>query len=153
MKVSYSEGTFFAIPLRNGGFGVGLIARATSEGGVILVYLFGPRRAAVPAVDEVIDLQPSSAVKVARIGDLNLIRGKWPVIGRSLNWRRQLWGMPKFVRIDELSHRAWSVQYSDDDPNRVLSEEPVPFDSSGLERDSVFGAGAVEIALTKLLVP
>jgi hypothetical protein len=152
MKANYSEGTWFAVPLRSGGFGTGLIAKATRDGGVILAYLFGPRRETVPALTEVAVLQPSAAVKVARIGDLNIINGKWPIIGRTPEWQPSSWVMPRFVRSDELGRRAWSVQYSDDDPNLVSSEDPVPFGTSGLERDSVLGAGAAEIVLTKLLV-
>lgn len=151
MKVNYSEGTWFAVPLRNGGFGVGVVARATRAGGVILVYLFGPRRKTVPSVSEVAALHPSSAAKVWRVGDLNLINGTWPIIGEARGWQRSLWAMPRFVRADELSRRAWSVQYADDDPNRVAFEEPIPFGKSDLDRDSVLGAGAAEIVLTKLL--
>jgi|SRR5450755_166462 hypothetical protein len=151
MKVNYSEGTWFAVPLRNGGFALGVVARATRQGGVVLAYLFGPRRETIPAMGEVAGLQPSHAVKIARVGDLNLIRGKWPIIGEDGSWHRGSWGVPKFVRSDELSHRAWAVEYADDDPNKVVSETPVPFGASGLARDSVLGAGAAEIALTKLL--
>jgi hypothetical protein len=59
--------------------------------------------------------------------------------------------MPAFVRSDELGGRAWTVRYADDDPNKVLGEDPVAFGTSKLDRDSVFGAGAVELVLTKLL--
>ena len=152
MKVNYSEGTWFAVPLRSGGFGVGVVARATREGGVIFAYLFGPRRDAAPALAEVARLDPSTAVKAARIGDLNIIKGKWPIIGQSPQWQRGAWPMPKFVRSDEIGRRAWTVRYADDYPNRVVTEEPVAFGMSKLDRDSVFGAGAIEVVLTKLLL-
>ena len=35
MKVNYSEGTWFAVPLCSGGFGVGIAARTTKKGPVI----------------------------------------------------------------------------------------------------------------------
>ena len=151
MKLNYAEGTWFAVPLLSGGFGVGVVARTTSKGRVILVYLFGPKRESVPALSEVIGLDPMVAVKVARIGDLNLINGEWPILGRSPSWQRSRWPMPQFVRSDELSRRAWIVFYSDDDPNRDIREEPVPYGTSALGRNSVIGAGGVEIVLTDLL--
>ena len=149
--MNYSEGTWFAVPLRSGGFGLGVVARATAEGGVILAYLFGPRRATIPTLADATRLDPLMAVKVARIGDLNLITGAWPIIGQSPTWHRGIWSTPTFIRSDELSRRAWKVRYADDDPNQVIAEEPVAFGTATLDRDVVFGAGAVELVLAKLL--
>jgi hypothetical protein len=58
--------------------------------------------------------------------------------------------IPQFVRKDELSRRAWIVQYSDENPSIVELEIPTDYDTD-LERDGLYGAGAVEIVLTKLL--
>lgn len=70
MKVNHAEGTWFAIPLRNGGFAVGLVARATAEGPHVLACFFGPKRSSISTMTEVADLRAAAAVKVARIGDL-----------------------------------------------------------------------------------
>jgi hypothetical protein len=61
--------------------------------------------------------------------------------------------MPAFVRREEFSGRAWRVHYSDADPNQVVGEEPEPSDSTTLEQDVMFGAGAAEIELTELVSP
>lgn len=153
MKLNYSEGTWFAVPLLNGGFGVGVAARTTKKGPVILAYLFGPRRETVPTLSEVVECEPSAAIKVAMISDLNLINGEWPILGRSSQWQRENWPIPLFVRSSELSRRAFIVRYDDKDPGRAISEEPVAYGTSTLDRDSAYGAGAVESALTKLLSP
>lgn len=150
MKLPYCEGTWFGVPLRKGGFAVGLVARATTEGKVVLCYFFGPCRVALPTLDELGRLNPQDAILVARVGDLSLIHGEWPIIGKAVSWRRANWQMPAFVRRDELSGKAWRVQYSDADPNSVDHEEPEQFDSV-LERDAVLGAGAAELVLTQLL--
>lgn len=47
--------------------------------------------------------------------------------------------------------RAWRVYRSDTDPNKVIREEREEFNSTSFEEDGLFGAGAVEIELTKLL--
>jgi hypothetical protein len=150
MKLPYREGTWFAVPLRQGGFAVGLVARATAKGKVVLCYFFGPRHRAVPLLGELGPLKPSDAIRVVRVGDLSLIRGEWPIIGQTALWKRSDWPMPPFVRRSELSGKAWRVHHSDTDPNLIDREEPEPYDST-LETDALFGAGAAELVLTKLL--
>lgn len=150
-KVKYSEGTWFAIPLREGGFALGLVARATPKGPQILAYLFGPKRDGMPTLAQTADLRASSAVKVLRAGDLHLLDGRWKVLGESSDFRREEWPFPRFVRNEEIGRRSWVVEYAEDDPGRVVAEVPVEFGSSTLERDSLYGAGAVEIVLTRLL--
>src|SRR5581483_12073208 len=138
MKLPYREGTWFGMPLRQGGFAVGLVARATAQGKVILCYFFGPWRAAVPALGEVERLRPSDAIRAIRVGDLGLIRGKWPMIGHAASWTRSDWQMPTFIRRDPLSRRAWRVYHSDTDPNLIAREEPEQYEST-LEDDGLYG--------------
>jgi hypothetical protein len=45
------------------------------------------------------------------------------------------------------------VTYSDADPSRSEREESVPYDTQGLEADSLYGYGSTELLLTKLLEP
>ncbi len=151
MTLNYSEGTWFAVPLREGGFAVGLVVRATSKGPHILVYLFGPKRESVPSLAEVASLRAPSAIKVARTGDLHRLDGRWPLLGQSHDFRRSDWPFPRFVWSDEIVRRAWAVQYAEDDPGLAIAKEPVEFGTSVLDRDSSLGAGAVELVLTKLL--
>ena len=149
-KVVFDEGTWFAVPLRSGGFAAGVVARTMPRGGVILVYFFRRLWDRPPSFDEVKGLKPQAAIQVMRVGDLGLVDGTWPVIGRDPDWHRDEWPCPRFLRRDELSRRAWIVQYSDRDPNLVESETPTSYDSK-LEDNDLYGAGAAEIVLTKLL--
>jgi hypothetical protein len=151
MKVNYAEGTCFAIPLRTAGFAVGLVARATSYGPHVLGYFFGPKRDHVPTMDEVGELRARATAKVARTGDLHLLDGRWPVIGRLRHFQREDWPFPKFRRADAITRRAWAVEYADDDPGRAIAKVPIEFGAAGMERDASLGAGAVELVLTKLL--
>jgi hypothetical protein len=59
--------------------------------------------------------------------------------------------MPQFLRRIEQLQRAWRVTYADTDPSRSEREESVPFDTTGLEADSLYGYGSTELLLTKLL--
>lgn len=148
----YKEGTWFAVPLREGGYAAGVVAREVpGEGKIILAYFFGPKRDAVPAMEELERLTPDAAIKVARVGDLGIMEGSWPLVGESENWDREKWPIPHFIRKDDISRTAWRVVYADDNPNEVILEAPVPYETSGYERDALLGAGAAEIVVTQLL--
>ena len=58
--------------------------------------------------------------------------------------------MPDFVWLDDISKKAWLTRYSDNDPNLIEAQYPIPYDTD-MPRDSLSGYGAVEIKLTKLL--
>jgi len=153
MTLPYQEGSVFAVPLRNGGYALGVVARVTDEkfgGAALLGYFFGPKRASVPSRQVIDSLEPSEALKVIIFGDLSLLNGEWPIIDRVSDWRRRDWPLPDFARKDDISKRAWRVHYSDDNLLQPLSEESEPYDSS-LERNTSYGAGAVELLLTRLL--
>jgi hypothetical protein len=153
MKLPYQEGTWFAVPLLKGGYGIGLIARSTTIGKVLLGYFFGPRRESVPPVSDLICLRPTDAILVIRFGDLALYRKEWPIIGYSSKWERGDWVMPQFIRNELLAKRVWKVYRSDTDPSIVDKEELVTNNNISLERDSLWGSGAVEKGLTNILDP
>jgi hypothetical protein len=147
-KINYREGDWFAVPLREGGYAVGLIARANADG-VLLGYFFDPRREAVPSLSDVEVLTPDDAIRVGKFGHLGLKQGKWPILGRLQDWDRQAWPTPAFIRYEELSGRSFKVFYDDDDPNRLVREEEIRpgVDEQG-PKDGLMGAGFVEKVLT-----
>jgi len=149
MTLPYSEGTVFLVPLRNGGYARGVVARASSGGKGLFGYFFGPRLVAAENA-EITGLDPTNALLRVRFGDLGLISGEWMVLGQLCNWDRSKWPMPDFVRRDPLRKRAWLVRYSDNNPMCVESEHPTDFDSD-LGTDSGYGYGAVETELTRLI--
>jgi len=141
-------GTTFLVPLRDGGFALGVLARA-DENGSALGYFFGPR---VSGVDEVeLDrIDPGDALLVGMFGDLELIRGNWPVVGKVRGWSSDRWPIPPMSRIDEKAGRAWLSTY--DDALRCVNEtEITPAEASRYPYDRLMGAGAAEIRLTKLI--
>jgi hypothetical protein len=148
----YQEGSVFAIPLRRGGYAIGVVARTSVRGKILLAYFFGPARETIPSLDAVQKLLPQDALRVARVGDLSLMDKTWPIIGQLRSWRREEWPMPPFVRRDDITKKAWRVQYADTDANRVASEKEMNYQQvSEFERDAVLGAGAAEIVMTKML--
>ncbi|RWM98211.1 MAG: hypothetical protein EOR84_11365 [Mesorhizobium sp.] len=149
-RLNYQEGTWFLVPLRSGGYAVGLVGRMAPKGRIILAYFFGPRLDSVPTLDEIRGFQPKDSVRCLRVGDLGLVNGDWRILGRSPDWDGSHWPVPQFVRRDELSKRSWLVTYSDLDPSVVEKEEPFRSDQV-LERDALYGYGAVELLLTKVI--
>jgi hypothetical protein len=151
MPLPYREGTWFAVPLKRGGYGAGVVARATADGRILLGYFFGPRHPTVPRLTDVRSLQPQEAALVVHFGDLSLIDRNWPILGQAPSWDRRRWKSPDFVRTDPLSGRAWLVHYDDRDPSVVVSEKPIVKPDPTLSRNGLFGAGAVESVLDRKL--
>ena len=149
-KLPYVEGSVILVPLRNGGFARGVVARSRPTGKILLGYFCGPRRASIDEAN-FNDLDPSRAILRIRFGHLGLINGKWQVRGTLPTWDRDHWPMPDFVRRDPLGIlKPRLVRHSNVDP-LVIEAEYVIDNDMELEVDSLYGAGAVEIKLTKLL--
>jgi hypothetical protein len=152
MTLPYEEGDWFAVPLRDYGYGVGIAARVDGKGGV-LGYFFGPRRTELPALSELTALSAGDSVLVQQFGDLSLIKREWPVIGHLPEWDREHWPMPAFGRHEELSGRALKVEYSSGDLNSPIRETSIsPAECDLLPKDGILSSGAVEIVLTHTLV-
>jgi Immunity protein 26 len=150
-RLAYEDGDWFAVPLRaDSGFAVGLVARHDGRGGVI-GYFFNARWDKLPTVADVTALGPSDVIRVVRFGDLGLIEGRWPVLGKLEDWEPADWPMPVFGRRD-ISGQAFRVTYPPEDLAAPTREEPI---SDGecdvLPRDALGGSGAVERVLTALL--
>jgi hypothetical protein len=146
-RINYKEGDWFAVPLRDGGYAVGLVARMNGKG-IVLGYFFGPRRSEPPSLGELANLAPEEAIDVSMFGDLGLIRKEWPPIGAGPGWDRDRWPIPGFGRgLGELYLR---IEYGED----LSSERQTRISLEELRRlpeDGLSGAGAVEIHLTRLL--
>ena len=151
--VKYGEGDCFAVPLPDGGYAIGVIARASSNRGkgVLLGYFFGPRRTALPSLDQLTSLTRKDAAYVCRFGDLGLLNATWPVLGRLPRWSRAEWPMPSFIREQLVSGITFKVVYADDDPARVVSEAETSDTAADHPKDGLLGAQAVALILSKTL--
>ncbi|MYZ07462.1 hypothetical protein GT028_08785 [Streptomyces sp. SID2999] len=144
-NLPYSPGDTFAVPLRDHGYALGVVARADGKG-IVLGYFFGPRIESIKGLPKVRSFEAESAIKVCRCGDLGLIRENWPVVGRVESWDPAQWNVPDFCRNGDIR-----VVYDSD--SLVVSREE-RLDSREcrlLPQDGLEGAGFVEIKLTRLL--
>jgi hypothetical protein len=150
-RTKISEGLWFAVPLRGGGYGVGVVARRNSEG-VLLGYFFGPKRAEVPTDTGIDGLRPEAAILVARVGHLGLRSGEWPVIGGSAAWDRGAWPIPEFGHADLLVEERYTARTYDETLNLFVRERRIGSEEfGGLPADGLMGAGFLEKRLTRLL--
>lgn len=149
-KLPYREGDWFAVPLRDGGYALGRIARADGKG-IVVGYFFGPRQERVPTIREAEGKRPDDAILVKLFGDLGLLQGRWPVLGHRPPWRREEWPIPAFQRIDEIANKAWRVRYDDSSLIAAAEERVAPDEVRSLPRDGTSGAGAIETRLARIL--
>jgi hypothetical protein len=114
----YAEGDWFAVPLRSGGYAVGVIARLSNSRGAntALGYFFAPRIDPLPKLDQVERLKPADSILVRRFGDLGLHNGTWPIVGHSSQWRREDWPVPVFAVRLPGTNLARKDYYDADDP-------------------------------------
>lgn len=151
--VKYDTGQWFAVPLRDGGYALGVIVRGSykTKGG--LGYFFGPRYAELPGNDDVSAQQPSDAILITWFGDLGIISGEWPLIFSNRAFHKEEWPMPRFRR-DATPEKGWLVEYHQDATgfDGIIRETLCDVrDLEGLPKETVSGSGAVEIKLTRLL--
>lgn len=152
--IKYSEGQWFAVPLKTNGYGLGIIVRGEykTKGG--LGYFFGPKYLTIPIGVDTFSKNKDNAIFICKFGDLGIIKGDWPLIMDGKPFRRDEWPVPKFHRVPPLPPgKAIIVEYPQDssDMYRALHETTVPITSEilSLPKDGLFGSGAVEIVLTQ----
>ena len=154
--VKYNEGQWFAVPLRSSGYALGIIVRGSyrTKGG--LGYFFGHKYEALPSGSETYLKGKDDSILICLFGDLGIIRGQWPLIQDGKPFNRDDWPVPLFHRVLPFPEgKAVVVEYRQDfsgleTPIREtitsVNEEILK-----LPEDGLFGSGAVEIVLSKLL--
>src|SRR5919198_2122853 len=150
-RTRYGAGDWFALPFEEGGYALGLFARAWPRHPIAVGYFFGPRRETIPPLEDAKALRAEDAVLIRRFGDGELRGGGWPLLGQLPGWRREDWPLPDFFRVDP-DGRAWRVTYWDDDPLRPPRERIVPIsECRGLPSDGSSGSAALAVRLAKAL--
>jgi hypothetical protein len=146
-----TEGDWFAVPLKGGGYALGVLARVGRRSGIAFGYFFGPKRAEPPAEGDLAELTVEDAVFACRFGDDAIEGGKWPMVGRR-EWSREEWPMPAFCTASEVAGPTYRVDYDEDDPNKVAATTPISREEcERLPDDELWGSGALASRLTRLL--
>jgi hypothetical protein len=140
LKHNYQEGDWFAVPLEDGGYAVGLVARyRRAYRGYIFCYFFGPRRSELPALSELQGLTPEDAIDVTLVSDLGLLEGLFPILGRSPDWDPQQWPFPLFTGFSHWDDVGIIRRLSEDDLS-LIEEWKVPIaETEGLPAERYGG--------------
>lgn len=149
----HAEGDTFAVPLDPmGGFGIGVIARTGRN--IVLAYFFDIHIATIEQWQKSkpsIQLASGTAIWIRCVGDLGLIEGTWPLIGKVEPWIRSEWPVPDFARSEEFSGRAYRVVYGDAIGSTPVEMPATAQELAGLPEDGLAGAGFAEARLSQLL--
>lgn len=150
-NASTKEGTLFAVPLRTGGYALGVLARTGGQG-VAFGYFFGPKLLDLKVIPRE-KLRADDALLSGRFGELGLTNGEWPVLGSLQEWSRTAWPMPLFLCPGHKQGYVKLVQYGDDtlEPIRIDEVPMLGLDMTRFLPDEMMGYGFVEIRLTRLL--
>ncbi len=153
-KIYVNEGQWFAVPLRNGGYALGVIVRGDNKS-VCLGYFFGPKYEKPPVDEDVLKKKPEDAILITRFGDQGLKNSSWPLIQTPRPFSREEWPIPKFcVEVPFSPDKAFVREYEFRDSGewRLIREYLVDAKTvMGMPSDSLKGGGSVEVTLTKLL--
>ncbi len=93
---------------------------------------------------------------ICHFGDLGIIRRQWPLINNGQLFNRSDWPVPLFHRVLPIPEgKAVIVEYGQDYSGleAPICERITPVNEEILKlpEDGLFGSGAIEILLTKLL--
>ena len=150
-KLPYREGDWIAVPLKTGGWAVGVVARQDGRGG-IFGYFFGPRRDQVPALGELRGYKPDEAILLSILGDLGLIRNEWPVLGRLEPWEREKWPLTLLRRTDCVSGVHRLIEYDESDLlEEIGSRKAPPEEAMCYPEDGIAGSKSIEAVLDAIL--
>lgn len=153
-RIRFTEGQWFAVPLRNEGYALGIVVRGNYKT-VCLGYFFGPRYEKPPGDEVTREKKPEDAILITQFSDLGIINGSWPLIQSTRPFSREEWPVPKFgMEIPFSEGKGYIREYSFEDSGdwKLIRESIVDSNEVvNLPKDSFMGAGFVEFRLTYLL--
>ncbi len=149
-NLNYQEGSVFLVPLEQGGYATGLVARHAPKGKLVLGYFFGPHLKEMKDFS-FSNIRTGNVLHCKRFGDLGLIEGHWLVMGQLPDWKRENWPMPVFKKFNVASNIFDALlYYDDDDPGKLIKEEAFNGETN-LPEAGLAGYGFIEKKLSDIL--
>ena len=143
----YREGDWFAVPLGDGTYALGRIAR--HHGGIVFAYFFAPPFDHVPALDEAEARTAADASTQMLLSHLGLRDGEWPVLGQG-EWKREEWPLVEFER--QIDDKLFAVRWDDETLSEEVESRRIDASEAGSRpSDALAGAGAAVARLRRLL--
>lgn len=147
-KIKINEGDMFAVPLRQGGYGIGLLARQNK--GIALGYFFNKVFTSIPEDLDTAGINHWKIILIGEFGLLGVNKGEWSLLKTNLKFKREEWPIPVLKMQDPITEQFFSVLYDD----TLLNEQR--YKISKQEADELFayglyGYGALEKKLSTVL--
>ena len=123
-KIKVKEGDVFAVPLRQGGYGIGLVAREHKT--LTLGYFFKKIYSSVPDDIDITDINKWEVVLIGKFSSMGIENGEWPLIKIIPDYNRNEWPIPVLKMQEPLSEKYFAVVYDDtliNDERYLISEE------------------------------
>jgi hypothetical protein len=150
-QYGYDVGSIFCVPLRDGGYARGIVARCDHQG-LVFGYFFGPRMQSESECVHAGDLKPEDAILLGQFGDIGLRNGEWRLTGSVEPWSPDEWPMPAFSSPADDTSMVTITDYDDNTLNtKSVRKVAQSEETAKLPVDRVMGYGSVEIRLTRLL--
>lgn len=146
-KEKYKPGDLFLVPLRSGGFGIGIIVRINKS--VILGFFWKKKFDTHPENINMSELEKSNVFWIKQFGSAGLDTGSWKTVGHYPSFNQKEWEVPRFLR--KISPFGKYVILYNDDLEEI---ECMKADDSFIEDlpiDGVAGYGSIEISLSEYL--
>jgi hypothetical protein len=105
----------------------------------------------VPTQDCIKRLEAKNAIMRLKCSLLDLYSGKWKIVGKISDWKRENWPLPVFFRDDLLAGTVL-IRFSDE--NLVSPIEEITYGGGDIllaDRDRTSGSGAVAVRLRQKL--
>jgi hypothetical protein len=147
-KIKVKEGDVFAVPLRQGGYTIGLIARRHKTSS--LGYFFDRIYLSPPEELNVADINKWKVALIGQFSALGIEEGEWPLLKKNFDFIRKEWPIPVLKMQDPLSEKYFAVIYDDtlfNEERHLITKE----EADKLFGHGVYGYGALEKKLSSIL--
>jgi hypothetical protein len=148
MKNNNFVGKVFVVPLKNGGFSIGLVARQDKN--ILLGYFFNTYFFEKPITVKDLIINKSNICLICLFSILGLKNNEWTVIGSLPDWNKDEWAVPMFKQKDPLLDIYYAINY-DDSLNEISKIKMSKEDANKLYNGGIYGYGIVESILTKII--
>ncbi len=150
---SYSEGDFFAVPLKSGGYGIGIVVCAGAKGTAVGRF-FLPVQDEIPAIDKLNRYDERDSVHIEHFRDGGLRDGTWKIIGQHPRWDSYEWPIPRFgvfqPNANDSAGQAFEVELDED--LKAFRQKKISIDQfRTLPLEMISSSKAAQITITLAL--
>jgi len=148
MKKDSLVGKLFVVPLEDGGFSVGLVARQNKN--ILLGYFFDTYFPKQPSEIGGFIVDKNNIFLICLVGITGLKNNEWTIIGDLPDWDKNEWTVPIFKQKDPLLDIYYAIIY-DDDLNETSRKKISKEEAETLYKSGIHGSGVVESILSDKL--